>query len=54
MMSHLPKMDARIARRIAQKKKKLDDYRPLPAFTVQRLHQDFRLMLTYQAQYIRR
>lgn len=48
-MPQLPKMDARIARRIAQKKKKLDSYRPLPAFTLQRLHQDFRVMLTYHS-----
>lgn len=48
-MSQLPKMDTRIARRIAQKKKKLESYRPLPAFTVQRLHQDFRVMLTYHS-----
>ena len=48
-MPQLPKMDTHIARRIAQKKKKLESYRPLPAFTVQRLHQDFRVMLTYHS-----
>jgi len=45
MMPQLPKMDTRIARRIAHKKKQLESYRPLPALTVQRLHQDFRVML---------
>ncbi len=48
-MPQLPKMDTHIARRIAHKKKKLESYRPLPAFTVQRLHQDFRVMLTYHS-----
>lgn len=44
-----PQMDARIARRLAQKKKQLDMYRPLEAFTVQRLHQDLRLLMTYNS-----
>jgi len=44
-----PQMDARIARRIAQKKKQLDTYRPLEPFTVQRLHQDLRLLTTYNS-----
>ena len=44
-----PRMDARIARRIAHKKKQLDSYRPLEAFTVQRLHQDLRLLATYHS-----
>ena len=48
MVNH-PRMDTRLARRLAQKKKKLDDYRPLPPFTVQRLHKDLRLMLTYHS-----
>lgn len=45
----VPHMDARIARRLAQKKKKLDTYRPMAAFTVQRLHNDLRVMLTYHS-----
>jgi Fic family protein len=44
-----PCMDARIARRIAHKKKQLDTYRPLDTFTVQRLHQDLRLLATYHS-----
>ena len=44
-----PQMDARIARRITQKKKQLDTYRPLAPFTVQRLHQDLRLLTTYNS-----
>jgi Fic family protein len=48
-MVDLPKMDTRVARRLIQKKKKLDAYRPMPSFTVQRLHQDLRLMLTYHS-----
>lgn len=48
-MVNRPRMDTRIARRITQKKKKLDDYRPLSPFTVQRLHKDLRLMLTYHS-----
>ena len=30
-----------------QKKKRLDAYRPLPPFTVERLHEDLRVLLTY-------
>lgn len=48
-MVQMPQMDARIARRLVQKKKKLDTYRPLPAFTVQRLRNDLRIMLTYHS-----
>src|SRR5450432_4731938 len=44
-----PQMDARIARRLSQKKKQLDAYRPLETFTVQRLHQDLRLLTTYNS-----
>ncbi len=43
------RMDTRIARRLLQKKKRLDEYRPLPSFTVQRLHSDLRVMLTYHS-----
>ncbi len=44
-----PRMDVRLARRIANKKQKLDTYRPLPSATVQRLHGDFRVLLTYNS-----
>jgi len=46
---HVPQMDTRVDRRLVQKKKKLDAYRPMPAFTVQRLHNDLRVMLTYHS-----
>lgn len=39
-MSQDSRMDARISRRLRRKKQQLDAYRPLEAFTVQRLHQD--------------
>ena len=32
-----------------QKKKRLDAYRPLPPFTVERLHEDLRVLLTYHS-----
>src|SRR5581483_794901 len=48
-MPYEPQMDARIARRLAQKKKQLDTYRPMESFTVQRLHQDLRLLETYHS-----
>lgn len=44
-----PRMDARISRRLQQKKQQLDAYRPLETFTVQRLHQDLRLLATYHS-----
>ena len=44
-----PRMDARLARRLVQKKKQLDAYRPLESFTVQRLQQDLRLLATYHS-----
>lgn len=44
-----PQMDTRIFKRLRQKKKQLDTYRPLPSFTVQRLHQDLRLLSTYNS-----
>lgn len=44
-----PHMDTRIAKRLIQKKKKLDTYRPLESFTVQRLHADLRLLATYHS-----
>lgn len=42
-------MDTRLAGRLAQKKKRLDAYRPLPPFTVRRLDEDLRLLLTYHS-----
>ncbi len=48
-MTQRPGMDTRLARRLIQKKKKLDEYRPLPPFTLQRLHKDLRVMLTYHS-----
>jgi Fic family protein len=42
-------MDARIARRLLRKKQRLDSFRPLEPFTVQRLHQDLRLLATYHS-----
>jgi Fic family protein len=42
-------MDARIARRLLRKKQQLDAYRPMEQFTVQRLHQDLRLLATYHS-----
>ncbi len=48
-MVHSPRMDTRIARRLMQKKKRLDAYRPLPPFTVERLHEDLRVLLTYHS-----
>jgi Fic family protein len=48
-MAHTARMDTRIAKRLLQKKKKLDQYRPLPLFTIQRLHKDLRVMLTYNS-----
>ena len=44
-----PHLDARIARRLLQKKQRLDRYRPLEPFTVQRLHQELRLLATYHS-----
>lgn len=44
-----PRMDARLSRRIANKKKKLDEYRPLPPDTVRHLQGDFRVLFTYNS-----
>ncbi len=43
------KMDTRLARRLANKKKKLDTYRPLSPDIVRRLHGDFRVLFTYNS-----
>ena len=48
-MARSPRMDTRIARRLMQKKRRLDAYRPLPPFTVERLHEDLRVLLTYHS-----
>ena len=44
-----PRMDVRLARRVANKKKKLDACRPLSPDIVQRLHGDFRVLFTYNS-----
>ena len=48
-MPEEPRMDVRLARRLANKKKKLDAYRPLSPDTVRRLHSDFRVLFTYNS-----
>ena len=48
-MTGNPHMDIRLTRRITNKKKKLDAYRPLLPETVQRLHGDFRVLFTYNS-----
>ncbi|MGB8347682.1 MAG: Fic family protein [Ktedonobacteraceae bacterium] len=49
LMPQATHMDARIARRLLQKKQRLDRYRPLEGFTAQRLSQDLRLLTTYHS-----
>jgi len=48
-MVHFPRMDTRIARRLMHKKKRLDAYGPLPPLTVERIHEDLRVLLTYHS-----
>jgi Fic family protein len=48
-MAQEPLMDGRLARRLHQKKRQLDVFRPMESFTVQRLHQDLRLLATYHS-----
>ena len=48
-MAHEPRMDVRLLRRLKRKKKQLDMYRPMQSFTIQRLHQDLRLLTTYHS-----
>lgn len=43
------RLDLRLARRLMAKKARLDAYRPLPAATVRRLHDDLRITLTYHS-----
>lgn len=42
-------MNNRLTRRIAEKKKQLDEYRPLDQGIVRRLHEDFRVEATYHS-----
>lgn len=44
-----PRIDPRLARRLARKKAELDRYRPLPPDTVHRLNDDLRVFLTYHS-----
>src|SRR5215469_15595549 len=48
-MAGLPKMDARLYKRIAEKKSQLDNHRPLSPDTVRRLNEDLRVFLTYHS-----
>ena len=47
--SRQPKLDLRLAERLAHKKAQLDRYRPLPPDTVRRLNDDLRVFLTYHS-----
>ncbi len=44
-----PRLDPRLAERLARKKAELDRYRPLPPDTVRRLNEDLRVFLTYHS-----
>jgi Fic family protein len=44
-----PRLDPRLARRLAEKKAQLDRYRPLRPDVVRRLHDDLRVLLTYHS-----
>ncbi|GHO55769.1 Fic family protein [Ktedonobacter robiniae] len=44
-----PKMNARLATRLQEKKAELDRHRPLPAGTVTRLNEDLKVMLTHHS-----
>jgi cell filamentation protein, protein adenylyltransferase len=44
-----PRLDPRLARRLAEKKAQLDQRRPLPAAVVRRLYEDLRVLLTYHS-----
>src|SRR5205085_2574873 len=48
-MASEPRMDVRLFRRLIQKKKQLDMYRPMEPFTARRLQQDLRLLATYHS-----
>ena len=45
----IPRLDAHLAKRIAEKKATLDRLRPLPPEVVQRLHADTRVTMTYHS-----
>jgi len=45
----IPRLDPRLARRLAEKKATLDRYRPLAPQIVRRLHDDLRVLLTYHS-----
>lgn len=44
-----PRLDPRLAERLARKKAQLDRLRPLPSDTVRRLNEDLRVFLTYHS-----
>src|SRR5712691_8962487 len=44
-----PRLDPRLAGRLARKKTQLDRYRPLPQDIVRRLNDDLRVLLTYHS-----
>ncbi|GAC1406389.1 MAG: Fic family protein [Ktedonobacteraceae bacterium] len=48
-MDDAARMDARLSKRIAEKKQKLDEYRPLDQVILRRLHEDFRVEATYHS-----
>lgn len=48
-MSSQPRMDLRLARRIAEKRAALDARRPLPAATLRVLHEDLQVRLTFHS-----
>lgn len=45
----IPSLDARLARRLGEKKAALDRYRPLAPQIVRQLHDDLRVLLTYHS-----
>jgi Fic family protein len=49
MTDDLPRLDRHLARRLLEKKQRLDRYRPLPPHLVTRLHEDLRILLTYHS-----
>jgi len=48
-MDEAARMDTRLSKRIVEKKKQLDEYRPLHQRIVRRLHEDFRVETTYHS-----
>jgi Fic family protein len=44
-----PRMDPRLAQRLAEKRAELDHYRPLSPATVQYLNEQLRVLLTYHS-----